>query len=60
MVVDVFPADAGMNRMSRNHPGLSFSVPRRRGDEPNDNAYGANGQRCSPQMRGWTVDDLAK
>ena len=34
----LFPAGAGMNRSSRPRLGLQFTVPRRRGDEPAEEA----------------------
>ena len=50
--VDVFPADAGMNR-GWNRTRFDFtSVPRRRGDEPPTITIMAIRQACSPQTRG--------
>ena len=49
---EMFPASAGMNRISslRNH--APEHVPRERGDEPVGEGLGMPLSRCSPRARG--------
>ena len=49
---DVFPAGAGMNRVTGKRAWAKISVPRRRGDEPLFLADFGDKHVCSPQARG--------
>ena len=52
VVLDVFPADAGMNRATTFPADFFACVPRRRGDEPPFLQRRRSWQKCSPQTRG--------
>ena len=53
--VDVFPAQAGMDRRWRRLRSSSACVPRAGGDGPSGCAGTISPHRCSPRRRGWTV-----
>ena len=48
----LFPACAGMNRVPSTSHSSILSVPRVRGDEPNDPAVENATPDCSPRARG--------
>ena len=48
----MFPAGAGMNRREPRLIGFFVNVPRRRGDEPAEQAKRREAIACSPQARG--------
>ena len=48
----LFPALAGMNRMTRNWISFVPAVPRARGDEPLRSLAEIEGRVCSPRSRG--------
>ena len=48
----MFPAHAGMNRVSPYGKHGTFYVPRTRGDEPAAVIGGSSGVLCSPHTRG--------
>ena len=48
----VFPAPAGMNRLTHDERGTSGSVPRASGDEPQLPGGQSTINGCSPRQRG--------
>ncbi len=52
MLVDVFPAWAGMNRRSHSQSRSQSRVPRVGGDEPPGDLGGYIAGMCSPRGRG--------
>ncbi len=49
---NVFPAGAGMNRLTLDKREVTIRVPRRRGDEPVGQGLNVLPPACSPQARG--------
>ena len=54
MVLDVFPAHAGMDRGGASRNWTRRCVPRPRGDGPEGRQYTIWVMTCSPPTRGWT------
>ena len=48
----MFPAGAGMNRSWPIRFPRFRGVPRRRGDEPEEDSFYVADEKCSPQARG--------